>query len=78
MNSDCHIVVVRVVGVTARLVIGPPEQVEEVPHYLKYKARGLEKTIMVTMPGRRPVCPRCEQGVHRYSDCKKKEDNANV
>ena len=56
------------------LLIAPltPEQVEEVPHYLKYKARGLEKTIMVTMPGRRPVCPRCEQGVHRYSDCKKK------
>ena len=56
------------------LLIAPltPEQIEEVPHYIRYKARGLEKTVMITMPGRRPVCPRCEQGVHRYSDCKKK------
>ena len=56
------------------LIIAPltPEQIAEVPHYIRYKARGIQKTIHVTMPGRKPVCPRCEQGEHRPSDCKTK------
>ena len=49
----------------------PKESIKEIPHYLEYEVDGTTKYITVTIPGRMPLCPNCENEVHTGNDCPK-------
>ena len=55
------------------LVAMPASDLKDVPHYVEYTADdGTDDRILITIPGRLPLCHICEVDTHHPSQCGKK------
>ena len=56
------------------LINMPPTEAKDIPHYIEYTADdGTDDRILITIPGRLPLCHICEVDTHHPSQCKKKK-----